>query len=511
MAVLLINAILAVTVTYAAGAKMEVYPPEVNRGYGETFTVDIMVSNIMAQELYAWEFTLSFHPGILEVLNVTRGGFLGTAGTTMWEIGMWGPEWDNDFGYVSAGDMLVDIYGPGATGSGVLATIEFEVKGIGVCILDLWNTELDTMTSGVPDLIPHSVADGLFDNRAEFVPPIANFSISHPGMIMPVVDQPITFDASPSVDPDGWIVSYDWDFGDGTSDSGMVLSHVFSEIGTYTVSLTVTDNDGNNTAASASIDIVEWMEGGEFPDILKAWPERYEWNEVAKGRELGLFGVVGNPTEDDFLVKVEFTIYDRESGAKLGSIITDPALIHGGGTLELSDIMDLRDTDWRVMRPHASYWSNARLSVNHKYDVFAKCYHKPADSDDWEVGFAAVDFGFKVLGAKHDVAMLGVTTNATDGVPQGSLLEIYVTVDNQGGNYDEPVTIVVKYKGLTQSGLVEERAIELKQQEKRTETFSLDTSGLATGPYLITVNLPSLTFEEDTLDNSGSCRISVIA
>jgi PKD repeat protein len=53
----------------------------------------------------------------------------------------------------------------------------------------------------------------------------------------------ITFDGSASYDPDGTIVAYVWDFGDGTTGTGPTPTHTFSA-GTYTVRLTVMDNDG---------------------------------------------------------------------------------------------------------------------------------------------------------------------------------------------------------------------------------------------------------------------------
>ncbi|MEJ2241713.1 MAG: PKD domain-containing protein [Candidatus Bathyarchaeota archaeon] len=54
----------------------------------------------------------------------------------------------------------------------------------------------------------------------------------------------ISFDASGSYDPDGVIVSYLWDFGDGTTGSGSIVNHSYSESGTYTTALTVIDDDG---------------------------------------------------------------------------------------------------------------------------------------------------------------------------------------------------------------------------------------------------------------------------
>jgi len=64
-----------------------------------------------------------------------------------------------------------------------------------------------------------------------------------------------SFDASSSYDPDGNIVSWDWDFGDETVGTGEETTHVYKEAGTYIVTLTVEDNDGNTAHAHAKITI----------------------------------------------------------------------------------------------------------------------------------------------------------------------------------------------------------------------------------------------------------------
>ena len=81
-------------------------------------------------------------------------------------------------------------------------------------------------------------------------PPVASFTASKASAY---AGETIIFNASRSYDPDGSIVSYSWDFGDGSSGSGVTLSHAYSSSGTYTVTLTVRDNDGATNQTSKQI------------------------------------------------------------------------------------------------------------------------------------------------------------------------------------------------------------------------------------------------------------------
>jgi RHS repeat-associated protein len=71
-----------------------------------------------------------------------------------------------------------------------------------------------------------------------------------------VVNESISFDGSESYDQSGGsIVSYVWDFGDGNSGSGSVVSHFYSHAGVYQLTLTVTDNDGLSSSGVLSLEI----------------------------------------------------------------------------------------------------------------------------------------------------------------------------------------------------------------------------------------------------------------
>jgi hypothetical protein len=88
-------------------------------------------------------------------------------------------------------------------------------------------------------------------------PPIASFTFSPS---TPLVNQTVTFDASASHDPDGSITNYKWDFGDGniTTVATPIIKHVYKTAGStlyYTVTLTVTDNEGATAVTSQSVPV----------------------------------------------------------------------------------------------------------------------------------------------------------------------------------------------------------------------------------------------------------------
>lgn len=72
-------------------------------------------------------------------------------------------------------------------------------------------------------------------------PPSAVFSASTQSGTAPLT---IQFDGSGSMDPDGSITAFAWDFGDGGVASGAMVSHEFQSAGNFTVELLVTDDDG---------------------------------------------------------------------------------------------------------------------------------------------------------------------------------------------------------------------------------------------------------------------------
>jgi PKD repeat protein len=82
-------------------------------------------------------------------------------------------------------------------------------------------------------------------------PPVADAGGPYAGS----VNAAISFDGSASRDPDGSVVSYLWNFGDGGTASGAAPVHVYAAAGSYAVTLTVTDNDGLSDSATTTAQV----------------------------------------------------------------------------------------------------------------------------------------------------------------------------------------------------------------------------------------------------------------
>ncbi|WP_394251022.1 PKD domain-containing protein [Arthrobacter pityocampae] len=80
------------------------------------------------------------------------------------------------------------------------------------------------------------------------VPPTAAFTQTASGLTA-------SFDASTSTDSDGTIASYGWDFGDGTTGTGVKASKTYATAGSYTVTLRVTDNAGESNSVSRTVTV----------------------------------------------------------------------------------------------------------------------------------------------------------------------------------------------------------------------------------------------------------------
>ncbi len=82
--------------------------------------------------------------------------------------------------------------------------------------------------------------------------PTARFAVSP---YIPQRNTETQFDAIESDDQDGYITSWQWSFDDETTATGEVVTHIFERAGTYSVRLTVVDNDGGQGVITKKVTI----------------------------------------------------------------------------------------------------------------------------------------------------------------------------------------------------------------------------------------------------------------
>lgn len=105
-------------------------------------------------------------------------------------------------------------------------------------------TEIDTLSDTVSDSF-NGVAGDFRDLVISPDPaPVASFTATPQ-----LAGSPTSFDASASLSPIGTIVSYAWDFGDGTTvtTASSLINHTYTHAGNFTVTLTVTNSAGTST------------------------------------------------------------------------------------------------------------------------------------------------------------------------------------------------------------------------------------------------------------------------
>jgi PKD repeat protein len=88
--------------------------------------------------------------------------------------------------------------------------------------------------------------------------PVASFTATPTSGEAPLT---VSVNASGSTDSDGSIVSYSWNFGDGGTATGVTAQHVYNQAGTFTVTLTVSDNRGAQDQATRTVTVT----GNEGP------------------------------------------------------------------------------------------------------------------------------------------------------------------------------------------------------------------------------------------------------
>jgi PKD repeat protein len=132
-------------------------------------------------------------------------------------------------------------FGDGTSGTGATVTHTFPLQRTYNVTLTVTNTGglSSTTAHGVP------IGGGLL--------PTAAFTVSPTN---PVVGQDVFVNGATSVAGGGHVIaSYSWDFGDGSKKSGLTAAHDYGSSGTFTIVLTVIDENGQSASATRTVTV----------------------------------------------------------------------------------------------------------------------------------------------------------------------------------------------------------------------------------------------------------------
>lgn len=384
-----------------------------------------------------------------------------------------------------------------------------------------------TITSIITSLNARTTIENQSIYAVVKTPPNATFTYSPTA---PLTDENVTFNAAASYDFDGQIVNYFWDFGDGNTGTGNVTVHSYADNGTYTVTLTITDNDGLNSTASDTIvvqnrpPVASFTESAEIVDtnvvIHFNASESYDpdgsivsyyWDFGDGTNATGMIVNHTYPDNGNYTVKLTVTDDDGASAiatdvktilnrAPVASFVTVPQQPIVGEAI-IFNASDSYDSDGEIVSYRWDFGDNNITTVSSPTII-----HRYASSGNYIVTLTITDnddsYDSSTLTLtvhNIDVAIVDMMVS-TDEVYLGQSVDITVIVKNEG-TIDTTFKVTL-YANNTAIGVL--IINDLQPNQTKNLVFTWNTSNFTeSGTYKVKAEIDEISGETDVTDNSN--------
>ncbi|UCG69437.1 MAG: PKD domain-containing protein [Thermoplasmata archaeon] len=272
------------------------------------------------------------------------------------------------------------------------------------------------------------------------IPPIAN---AEPDIQMVYTGEEAWFSANGSYDPDGFIVSYEWDFGDGNFGSGITTTHVYTIPGFYNVTLTVTDNESSKGYDIVFVIVEDGQPPENQPPVAVAEPDI---QTIFIGGT-ALFSGNGSYDPDGYIVSYEWDFGDgtNGSGVTISHIYFEPGnytviltVRDNDNAIDIDTVLVIVQETPSQNRPPVADAGSDRFATPFEVLTFDGSGSFDLDgtivSYDWDFGDGCIDFGMIVTHTYPDYGTYIVTLMVTDDKGAADTETCIVFLENEGPN-----------------------------------------------------------------------------